>query len=139
MPELADGGRVEEHQAEGDYQIDADHLPYVLLFRPAMGIDLNLPFLEESATHHQRDVPQAMIDSEEEESPVRPMPESDKRHVQHDGEDGAVDIPIPELDIQREKHVVCQPTGECHVPSTPVTRNIEHEEGTLEVLSHLES
>ena len=74
MPELADGGGVEEHQTEGDNEIDANHLPNVLLFGPSMGIDLNLSFLEETASYHQRYVPQAVVDAEEEEGPIRPMP-----------------------------------------------------------------
>ena len=139
MPELADGGGVEEHQTESDYQIDADHLPHVLLFGPSMGIDLDFPFLEETASHHQGNIPQTVVDAEEEESPIRSMPESDKRHVQHDGEDGAVDTPVPELDVQWQEHVVCQPTGQRHVPSAPVTSDVEHEEGTFKVLCHLES
>ena len=65
-----------------------------------MGIDLDFPFLEETATHHQGDVPQTMVDAEEEEGPICPMPESDKRHVQHDGEDRTVDAPVPEFDVQ---------------------------------------
>lgn len=100
MPELTNVGRVEEYQAESDYQIDADHLPYVLLFGPSIGIDLDLPFLKESASYHQGDVPQAVVDAEEKEGPIGPVPESDKCHVQHDGEDGAVDTPVPEFDIQ---------------------------------------
>lgn len=106
LPELADGGGVEEHQAEGDNEIDANHLPNVLLFGPAVGIDLDFPFLEEATTHHERDIPQTVVDTEEEERPVRTVPESYKRHVQHDGEDGAVDVPISEFDIQRQEHII---------------------------------
>ena len=134
MPELTNGRRVEEHQTEGDYQIDANHLPYVLLFGPSMGIDLDFPFLEETASYHQGYVPQTMVDAEEEEGPIGPMPESYKRHVQHDSEDGAVDTPVPELDVQWQEHIVCQPIGQRHVPSAPITGNVEHEEGPLEVL-----
>ena len=78
MPELADGGGVEEHQAEGDYQIDANHFPYILLLGPAVGIDLDFPFLVETTTHHERDIPQTVVDTEEEERPVRTVPESYK-------------------------------------------------------------
>lgn len=74
MPELTNGGGVEEHQSKGDNEIDTNHFPYVLLFGPAMSIYLDLPFLEETASYHQRYVPQAVVDAEEEEGPIRPMP-----------------------------------------------------------------
>ena len=106
MPELTDGGGVEEHQAEGDYQIDANHFPYILLLGPAVGIDLDLSFLEETTTHHERDIPQTVVDTEEEERPVRTVPKSYKCHVQHDGEDSAVDAPISEFDVQRQEHII---------------------------------
>ena len=104
-----------------------------------MSIDLDLPFFEEPASHHQRDVPKTVVDAKEEEGPVCSVPHADEHHIEHDGEDSAVDTPFPELNVQWQEHIIRQPTGQRHVPAAPVAGDIQHEEWPFEVLGHLES
>src|ERR1017187_1825480 len=138
-----DPGRIrdrlcaEEHEGRGDqvkYQNTPEPVSHAVKFRAT---------LEEThaATRRQSfdDQIAGMQQAKTEIRPRKPVPQSNRHHVQRNAERKACISRRPRCHSERREDVIRKPTRQRHVPAAPEAGNGGRREGTIEILGRLNS